>query len=585
MSASKTEGVTASRVVEKNYFQSFWDQLVIMLRRNTILQIRYTRATLAQTVIAPFIFQLLLFILQQADYANQRQSIPHPTPAALPALTKCQGHNPGDPCITLMFAPDIPLYNQIVTEFGRMNGERGVKLNYAGGAPASLPNSLDIVGASSADFVYDYILANPNRTRWAITFNQPTATNYTNIQYQIWFNTSLTANSSDVFGSEMLTVTRGIDEAIMTVLNPGSTATRIDVTLKDWPKIPPSTLSDTVVQSLGPVFFFCTEMVIFINVLNQIVAEKEAKLRHGMEMMGLKPSVYWISHFLSNTLLVFVSSLVTTIFGLIFQFTAFKETHFMVLWITFFLFGLGMVMLAFFITTLVRRVRVAVLIGIFLFIIGLLFESFVFSSSFVGYIWWSKETMPSSGWQFLMFIPFFNFGHMFLDITMYTTGKLDTLTQTYIPGPGFQWSTLYNPLPTSLRPVYGSTSAFPDVPVPVQAWDFLIMNCFFYAVLVWYFDCVIPDEYGRKMPLWFFLTPDYWGIDLWRSKELDSKQWLLGITPKKDNAPSGPLDTDVVAERERALDESRSKYIMEGIFLSRGSETSYLFSLKITGRP
>ena len=29
-------------------------------------------------------------------------------------------------------------------------------------------------------------------------------------------------------------------------------------------------------------------MVIFISVLNQIVGEKEAKLRHGMEMMGLK---------------------------------------------------------------------------------------------------------------------------------------------------------------------------------------------------------------------------------------------------------------------------------------------------------
>ena len=62
----------------------------------------------------------------------------------------------------------------------------------------------------------------------------------------------------------------------------------ISVDIRDWPVIPPAVLSDSIVQNLGPVFFFCSVMVIFINVLNQVVSEKEAKLRHGMEMMGLK---------------------------------------------------------------------------------------------------------------------------------------------------------------------------------------------------------------------------------------------------------------------------------------------------------
>jgi hypothetical protein len=66
--------------------------------------------------------------------------------------------------------------------------------------------------------------------------------------------------------------------------------------------------------------------------------------------------------------------------------------------VNFFLFGESMVMFGFFITTLVRKTNIAVLIGIFIFIIGLLFESFVFSSGQLGYIWWSSLINTSAGW-------------------------------------------------------------------------------------------------------------------------------------------------------------------------------------------
>lgn len=56
-----------------------------------------------------------------------------------------------------------------------------------------------------------------------------------------------------------------------------------------------------------------------------------------------------------------------------------------------------MVAFAFFVTTWTRQARVAVLIGIFMFVIGLLFESFVFNSSYTGYIWWDSHT-DKAGW-------------------------------------------------------------------------------------------------------------------------------------------------------------------------------------------
>ncbi|KAJ3063543.1 ATP-binding cassette sub- A member 1, partial [Rhizoclosmatium hyalinum] len=304
-------------------------------------------------------------------------------------------------------------------------------------------------------------------------------------------------------------------------------------------------------------------MVIFISVLNQIVGEKEAHLRHGMEMMGLYPSVYWISNYLSVSVLVLVNSLLTVLFGLAFQFEAFKNANFLAMWITFFLFGESMVMLAFMLTCFVRQARAAVLLGIFIFVIGLLFESFVFSSGQLGYIWWVPTLIPNFVPGILALIPFFNFGRMFLDISTFTTGRLDQLTSTYIPGPGFPWSNLYNPVPQNLLPNY-QADGYPQLPNPVQAWNYMIMDVAVYAVLTWYFDAIIPDEYGTAQPFYFPFLPSYWGYEKVRG-EMDVKDWVLknGAVGKGD-LPIGKEEEDVAAERQKALsadDDSAVKIV------------------------
>jgi len=80
----------------------------------------------------------------------------------------------------------------------------------------------------------------------------------------------------------------------------------IDINLKDWPKIPPSVTGDTVVQNLGPAFFFCSEMVVFIIMLNQLVTEKEQKLRASMQMMGLTVSIKKSFYYLLDPLRLFL---------------------------------------------------------------------------------------------------------------------------------------------------------------------------------------------------------------------------------------------------------------------------------------
>ena len=163
-------------------------------------------------------------------------------------------------------------------------------------------------------------------------------------------------------------------------------------------------------------------MVNFLMVLNTIVGEKEYRLRHGMQMMGLKPSVYWLSWFVVNMTIVFFSSLLEVAFGIAFQFNVFVNASFAALFLLFFIFGLSMITFAFFITTFVRKVKSAVAAGMLTLVLGLVFQIAIFSSTFTTYIWWSDTTSPA-GWIVLMFLPFFNFGKVYTDIALLAAGK------------------------------------------------------------------------------------------------------------------------------------------------------------------
>ncbi|KXS17476.1 hypothetical protein M427DRAFT_54424 [Gonapodya prolifera JEL478] len=569
---------TRSELEKRSYLETLGRQFLIMMTRNYTLYVkRYIQATIAQIVGAPIVFLLLLFILQKADTAQQLRSNYHPLSYPLSGIAQCQGATFRDPCINLMFTPPAdPAVLSIMGVFADGQKNRtGVQWNIE--SPLTDVNTLPtrvlgLVPVPNADFIYSYSLANPNVTQYGIVWNNnfsiPSAPSF---RYQVWFNYSQVGNGSDVFGQDVVSLTRQLDEAIISYANnPNVDPTQIqravyDIKLKDWPFIPPSTTSDSIVQSLGTVFFFCAAMVIFINILNTIVQEKELKLRHAMQMMGLKSSIYWVSYFLTYAIETAIASLVTCVFGIAFQFEAFKNANFGVLYFTFFLFGLAMNTMAFFITTLVRRSSVGVLIGIFFFIIGLLFESFVFSSGFVGYIWWENvSTIDSTGWKVLLFIPFFNFGKMFLDITTLTTGRIDLLTNTYIQGPGFPWSQLYSPVPNNLLPTYGDYQ--PIVPAPVQSWYFLLVDILFYGFLTWYCDNIIPNEFGVYRWPWFFLTPSYWGFGI-RSTGRDDKQWGTWLNTVKAAAarigldkPDDDDDEDVATERNRTLNPSDESF-------------------------
>jgi ABC-2 family transporter protein len=243
----------------------------------------------------------------------------------------------------------------------------------------------------------------------------------------------------------------------------------------------------------------------------------------------------------------------TCILGIAFGFAVFRKSDFLAVFITFFLFGESMVVFAFFISTFFNKAQSGVYVGIFVFIIGLMFESFVFSSGYIGYLWW-KPSAPLILTYLLSLLPFFNFGKLFLDISTLTTGQLDLITNSYIPGNGLPWANMTLPIPKILMPTYPDSTQ-PISPTPIQSVYWLLFDIFLYAILTWYFDSVIPNDHGaRKSPL-FFADPAYWGYEPVHTSADDS-EWLL---ENKEYPPPEPfeIDGDVKTERELALSDGR----------------------------
>ncbi|KAJ1550934.1 ATP-binding cassette sub- A member 1, partial [Nowakowskiella sp. JEL0078] len=489
-----------------------------------------------------------------------------------------------------MFTPNVEPYISILKTFAANNANRSKTAEWViedsitgSDNIKTLPSKVHgIVPVNSPDFIYDYTLANPNATQWGVTFNQTNSPTL-NIQYQIWFNSSAVANSTtDIFGQQVISFVRGLDEAIISQLNqPGvKSSVTLDYRTKDWPTIPASTLSDGLISSFGPTFFFSCVMFIFINVLSLVVTEKELKLRQGMEIMGLLPSSYWVSHYISQTLLVLIASLLTVLIGIMFQFEVFLHTHFAVAFLTFFLFGEAMVAFAFFITTLVRRSQVSVLTGIFMFIIGLLFEFVVFNSNASAYIWWDKDTSPYL-WKSFVFLPFFNFGKIFFDMTSLTTGKLDLLTGTYIKGPGFDWSSLYSPLPNAYLTQYGN-NGYPPVPPPIDSWYWLLINTGVFFMATWIFDNIIPDEFGRAQPIYFIFSPNYWGISFSKNKSSSENEWIERVKNQKHLSLEDNEEAGVRAERNRVqLPDSEGEIKLINLHKKYGRSKTAVRSLSV----
>lgn len=328
-----------------------------------------------------------------------------------------------------------------------------------------------------------------------------------------------------------------------------ATLPTINITHSKWPQPKQRVAGLDAVGLFGATWFFLPPMVTFFILLVEIVGEKEKRLRIGMRMMGLSNSVYWIVWFITGTIFITVISLLLFLAGLACRFPFFTNSNFFATFLLFWLFGMSMLCVCFFCSTLFKATRTAQTAGYAIILVGFVFQSILSSAEGrLADMLWAPDVpdwVVAIKW-ILTFYPPFNFAKAFSDFARRSSATIDVAAGLVVAGKGMHWEDLYK---TDIidMPAFGLKV---DVPAPIEAIGWMIMNAGFFLVLAWYCDNVISGDHGAPRPFYFFLTPEYWGIPR-RRIELSSVDPL-------DLAPTDGYDSDVA--REAAASEAISPF-------------------------
>ena len=259
---------------------------------------------------------------------------------------------------------------------------------------------------------------------------------------------------------------------------------------KNPPEIPPTDIGVGDRLNKQPDFgaylkytqsgFFMIQKFFYDFVLQQetginiyrIVKEKETKAKEGMKIMGLSELTY----FLSNFITYFVKNIIYSIFiTLILSYTL-KGIESIYIFIIYFLFGLVIFALVFFFQSFLERTIISIIVSLLIYALMYFFFIVVYQNSvniFAKYI------------LCILFPP------TTLQLGINTISTFETNFQDFNGRINYK---------------YNNFSV-------VNMYIFLTINFLLYLFFGFFFQNVLPHEYGIRQPIYFLFTSSFWGLD------------------------------------------------------------------------
>lgn len=228
--------------------------------------------------------------------------------------------------------------------------------------------------------------------------------------------------------------------------------------------------NQTTVKTFIPLYliFAFTPLISILTLL--IVTEKEKKIKEGMLMMGMNITSYWLAWFVTEALMAFLISVLMTV--IIFATNVLPNTSIIIIFTLIILFAISTILLSFMLTPFFNNAKVA---GSVMGLVLILLSLFYFLA-----IW--LENKVDTVIFFILAL---------LSPTAFTLG-FEKVVSFDIEGP-VSWNQM-------------SLGKFSIN----NALIMLSVDIVLYALLAFYFDCVIPGKYGKKQKPWFFFMPSYW---------------------------------------------------------------------------
>lgn len=225
-----------------------------------------------------------------------------------------------------------------------------------------------------------------------------------------------------------------------------------------------------------PMLLMLALLFTALNIVRNLVHEKERRLRESMKMMGLRNWIHWLSWFTMYLSFIVVSFAVCTI--LFKTGKVLKASEPTVIFVYLLLYGIASINFCFLISVFFTKASTGAAAG-----------GIIWFCSYIPYLFVAPryDTMSVNTKQAVCSLS-----------TVAMSIGANIISEFEGRGEGVQWSNVREPISAddafTFSTVLGS----------------LLFDAILYAVLTWYIEAVFPGKYGVPRKPWFFLLPSYW---------------------------------------------------------------------------
>ncbi|CAH1776854.1 unnamed protein product [Owenia fusiformis] len=273
-----------------------------------------------------------------------------------------------------------------------------------------------------------------------------------------------------------------IDSELIRHKNPNATLEEdLDIQLRRFPY--PPYINDAfvlVLQQQFPFIIMLSFIFTALQVVKEVVHEKEKKLKESMKMMGLNGWLHWVAWFTKYLIFLLISVLLMTFFFCIRvgNGAVVANTDPSLLFVFLLLYSVTTIMYCFMISTFFSKANS-----------GAAAAGIIFYSTYIPY-------MPiSMNYDTLNLAQ--KVGPMiFHNIAMAYGGRVIGMYEGI--GSGLQWRYFFTPVSVD------------DSLTMAHIFLMLIVDAVLYGLVTWYVEGVFPGEYGIPQPWYFPFTRSYW---------------------------------------------------------------------------
>lgn len=224
----------------------------------------------------------------------------------------------------------------------------------------------------------------------------------------------------------------------------------IEMSHSSYPIIGDRLIKDVnLISQLGAYFFVLGPLLSFTIFLNEVVREKELKLRQGLSVVGVSHTVYWLSWIIIGIVFSVMTSLSLVISGLLCGFDYFYNVPSLITFLIFFFFSLAMITLAFCVSTVVPTQAQANQIAYVFVLVTIIFQ-IMFSQQNVNHVFLyndaTRDTFSVKLMRTLFYLfPSFTVSVSYGEVAMIASTHMDPATVTWIKGLKYSWSDFFTP--------------------------------------------------------------------------------------------------------------------------------------------